>query len=279
MEEKAKKKRKIRISDIIRRLILLAALCVFTYSAYTLTTIMLEYHEGDQEYADIDAMFEKSDGNDQNQNTDKKNKSKSGTKQNTQDNVTFQFDINRLQAVNSDAVGFIRQDNTLISYPIMQGSNNFYYLYHTIDHTYNRNGSIFMDYQNKGKFNDKNCVIYGHNMWTDTMFGTLTDYTSRSYYEAHPEFDIYAGNKHYKYRVFASFQADAEGDAVYDISFTDNKEFENWIQTQRSRSYLSVPEVGNLTAKDHIITLSTCTTRGDENKRVIVMLVRESEVK
>ena len=278
MEENIKKKkRKIRISDIIRKLILLVALCVFTYSAYSLTTIMLEYHEGEQEYADIDAIFEIKDSNDQNQGKDNNKNKKSSNDQKNQG--SFQFDIKKLQAINADAVGFIRQDNTLISYPIMQGSNNFYYLYHTIDHTYNRNGSIFMDYQNKGRFNDKNCVIYGHNMWTDTMFGTLTEYTSRSYYEAHPLFDIYAGNKHYKYRVFASFQADAEGDAVYDISFKDNSEFENWIQTQRSRSYLSVPEVGNLTAKDHIITLSTCTTRGDENKRVIVMLVRESEVK
>ena len=82
------------------------------------------------------------------------------------------IDVKKLKEVNSDVKGWISIPNTNINYPILQGSNNNYYLNRDINKEYNRNGSIFMDYRNH-EFNDNNTIIYGHNMNTEAMFSDL----------------------------------------------------------------------------------------------------------
>ena len=170
-------KRHFSIGDFFRTLVLIVALCVFTYSAYRVTKIMLEYNEGDTEYANIESMFIMN----QPDETDKQGKTKKTAVKEDEQDKKWVFDFDKLLAINQDAKGYIRQDGTLISYPVLQGTNNSYYLYHTFDHTYNRNGSIFIDSQIEKGFDAKNCIIFGHNMWTDTMFGTLTKYTDQAY--------------------------------------------------------------------------------------------------
>ena len=46
-------------------------------------------------------------------------------------------DLARMKEVNSDVIGYLEFDSGLISEPVVQTTNNSYYLYHDINHGYN----------------------------------------------------------------------------------------------------------------------------------------------
>ena len=68
-------------------------------------------------------------------------------------------DFNKLKEQNSDAVAWIKVNNTNIEYPVVKGSNNSFYLKHSFDKSNNSAGWIFADYRNKFDNTDKNIVI------------------------------------------------------------------------------------------------------------------------
>ena len=48
---------------------------------------------------------------------------------------------------NQKLIGWVKIDDTIIDYPVMQTINNEYYLDHNFNQEEDRNGCIFMDYQ------------------------------------------------------------------------------------------------------------------------------------
>ena len=87
-----------------------------------------------------------------------------------------QVDWANLKAINEDIIGWIQIEGTEISYPIVKGIDNSYYLNHTVQKTYNIAGSIFLDYRNERDFSDSKNIIYGHNMKDGSMFHVLRNY-------------------------------------------------------------------------------------------------------
>ena len=87
---------------------------------------------------------------------------------------------------NKRLIGWIKIDDTIIDYPVMQTVNNEYYLNHNFNQEEDKNGCIFMDYQCDAVNGCDNIILYGHHMQSGKMFGTLNKYSNESYYEAHP---------------------------------------------------------------------------------------------
>ena len=73
-------------------------------------------------------------------------------------------------------IGWIQSEGTVINYPIVQGANNEFYLHHLPDGVPHPWGAIFLDYRNSGDFSDASNLIYGHNMRSGDMFGSLKQY-------------------------------------------------------------------------------------------------------
>lgn len=267
-----KKKHTVRYYFIegIRKVIMLAALCVFTYSSYELTNIYLDYKDGDDAYDNMEKMFEVPDIQVVEEQTDEFGNTVISSNQ----SIEWTYDFQKLLNANSDAVGWIKQDN-IISYPIVAGTDNTYYLTHNALHVENKAGAIFLDYRVEGGLEANNCIIYGHDMLNDSMFGTLIKYRTKSYYDAHPTFDIYIGEKHYKYYVFAAYETDQIGD-TYSYNFASDEEFQNYINLCLSKR-LYATNVSEVTVANKIVTLSTCT-RHDQSKRMIVQLIRGEEI-
>ena len=113
-------------------------------------------------------------------------------------------DINKLENEYEGATGYIDIPNTNISYPIMQGEDNSYYLKHLPNGDRNKMGSIFLDYRNNG-FNDKNTIIYGHNFNNGTMFSDLLNYKSFEFYKNHSNYKIYTSDKVIEVAIFAIY--------------------------------------------------------------------------
>lgn len=83
-----------------------------------------------------------------------------------------------------DIVGWI--SGAGMDYPVVQGSDNEYYLKHLADKTYNSVGAVFLDFRNSSDLSDKISVIYGHNVRDNRMFGALWQYSRQDFYEENP---------------------------------------------------------------------------------------------
>lgn len=262
--------KKYYIIETVRKVIMLGALCVFTYSAYELTNIYLDYQEGDEGYENMEEMFEIPNIEGSEPETDVMG----NVINNTNKEVVWKYDYQALQKMNSDSVGWIKQDN-IISYPIVMGTDNSYYLSHNAAHRENKAGAIFVDYRVKDGLEAQNCIIYGHDMLNDSMFGSLIKYAGKWYYDEHPTFDVYIGETGYRYHVFAAYETEEVGD-TYSYNFTTEEAFQKYIDLCMSKRKYET-KVTSVTTKDKIITLSTCT-RTDNTKRFIVQMVRGEKI-
>ena len=142
----SKKKKKRTAGDWIRSIILILALGVFLFSAVKLVQIFLEYKEGTDEYNRVreyvTAIPEEEENNAE------------GEEVQEEKPQAPQVDWEGLLAKNKDVIGWIQIEGTEISYPIMKGTDNSYYLKHTFEGNYNIAGSIFVDYMNSSDFED-----------------------------------------------------------------------------------------------------------------------------
>lgn len=69
-------------------------------------------------------------------------------------------DFTELLAENENTVGWINVKNTNIDYPVVQHTDNSYYLSHSFDKTSSNAGWVFADYRNKLDGSDRNIIIY-----------------------------------------------------------------------------------------------------------------------
>lgn len=108
----------------------------------------------------------------------------------------LEIDFEKLFAVNSDVVGWLQGMDDTISYPVVQGTDNDFYVHRLLDHSYNFCGTLFVDFRNK-MLEDDITVIYGHKMKNRTMFGQFGLYDTYEYYKDHPVFRLYTPNGSY----------------------------------------------------------------------------------
>ena len=179
------------------------------------------------------------------------------------DNGTdYKVDFEKLASFNSDVVGWIKVNNTNIEYPIVQTSNNDYYLNHSFDESTNSAGWIFADCKNKFDGTDKNIVIYGHNRKDQSMFGSLNKVLNKEWYENEDNKRIILKTRQGEniYEVFSAYQIPNE-EYYIQTSFKSNEEFKEFISIIKSRSVYNFQVEVDENSK--ILTLSTC---GASNK-------------
>lgn len=175
---------------------------------------------------------------------------------------------------NQRLIGWVKIDDTIVDYPVMQTVNNEYYLDHNFNQEEDRNGCIFMDYQCDVIRGCDNIILYGHHMKSGKMFGTLNKYSKESYYEEHPviQFDtIYEKGTYQVMYVFRS-KVYSEEDVTFKyyqfINAASEKEFNSAMNEMAA---LSLYDTG-VTASygDQLLTLSTCDYQENKGRFVVV---------
>lgn len=180
------------------------------------------------------------------------------------------INIDKLVSENSDVIGFIEVPNTSISYPILQTTDNGYYLDKDITKNYNINGSIFMDFKNSTDFSDDNSVIFGHNMHNGNMFNPLQKIVKGSLGDE-VYINIYTREYSMKYMVYSSYYNEPTIDPIR----TELKDKQAFIDETSKKSLVEFKHP-KLNSDSHILTLSTCNMTG--KKRTIVHAVRKIKV-
>ena len=175
---------------------------------------------------------------------------------------------------NSEFAGWIEIPGTDIYYPVMQTIDNDYYLTHDYYKSYDVNGSIFVDYRCDIVNEPLNTIVYGHNMKSGKMFGTLKDYLDEDYYNAHSTINLNTVYEHRTYEIIAvclskvSFQDEEEFRYYNFISANNENDFEAFKQNVTN---LAVYGSGlSMEKEDKLLTLSTCNSYTDDGRLFIV---------
>lgn len=185
----------------------------------------------------------------------------------------LETDLTLLRQENEDVVGWIAIPDTKISYPLLQWTDNKFYLEHTWKQTPNGNGSIFIEYQNSPDFTDFNTIIYGHNMQSGAMFGTLRNYKNKNYWEEHPAFYIVCDQGILRYDIFAVHEVGTDT-IIYGLDLETEKKREAFIRF--ATDYSCVDTGLKPTVDDKIVTLSTCAGQGRYTRWVVQGLLNKS---
>lgn len=159
------------------------------------------------------------------------------------------IDWEYLKSINKDIIVWIEIENTKIDYPILK-DKDVYYLKHTFDKKYNSNGSIFTT--NSYPFEDKETIVYGHNMKNGSMFSDLGKYLNKDFLNSHFNFKIYTPTCNYEARIFSvySIGVETESNNIKSLNFEDR------IEYYKKASEYNIETDSNI---KKIVKLSTCS--------------------
>lgn len=174
-----------------------------------------------------------------------------------------------LQREYKDIVAWISIPGTSIDYPILQTTDNQFYL----NHDYNSNpdflGSIFMDYRQKSDFSEFNTIVYGHNVYIDSpspKFGELNNYYDNEFFDSHKDVYLFTPIKVYKGEVFA-VHADSAKSKSNNIDISNENELLNYVEFMKNESLITSNRSEDTISK--VMTLWSCamTSITDSNGR------------
>jgi len=166
-----------------------------------------------------------------------------------------------------DVKAWIRIPDSKIDYPVVQGTDNDFYLTHLPDGKKNDGGSIMMDVSNEADFSDAVTILHGHHMKSGSMFGDLDLYEEESYYKEHPVIELYTPKGDVRAEIFAVFYVNSL-EFTYPTNFADAAAYDAFIAMCKSESDYDTgitPQYG-----DTLLMLSTCSYVYDE-ARLLVM--------
>lgn len=175
---------------------------------------------------------------------------------------------------NKKLIGWLKIDDTIIDYPVMQTVNNEYYLDHNFNQEYDKNGSLFLDKDCDVVRRNTNLIIYGHHMKSGKMFGNLNSYSNEEYGKKHAliQFDtIYEKGTYEVMYVFRS-RIYNEDEVVFKYyQFLDAASEAEFNSNMQEMAALSLYDTG-VTARygDELLTLSTCDSSETDGRFVVV---------
>lgn len=184
------------------------------------------------------------------------------------------IDLTALQEKNPDVKGWIYIPDTELSYPLLYGKNNDFYLYRGWDKTRNNCGSIFFDFRCSASFEDFNTVIYGHRMRNDSMFGTLKYYQTEEFWQDHPTIYIVDASGVRQYDIFAAWEPSVTS-PVYSMDYGTQGQRQEFLDACLAGNQLNTGIVPG--PEDKILTLSTCTGKGHATRWVVQGVERPPE--
>ncbi|MDE7266465.1 MAG: class B sortase [Lachnospiraceae bacterium] len=176
---------------------------------------------------------------------------------------------------NSDFAGWLSIEGTKINYPVMaREGDNDYYLDKNFSRQEDKNGLLILDYRSDLLADGNNIIIYGHNMRTGVMFGTLDKYKSREFCMEHQTIRFDSLYEEGTYRVVAAMLSavayeDEEVFRYYDaIDVSTQESFEEFRQNIESNALYTTDE--SLTYGDICLILSTCDYYTEDGRFVVI---------
>ncbi len=188
---------------------------------------------------------------------------------------------------NQDLAGWLRIEDTVIDYPVMQTpENEDYYLIYDFYKKENDNGCLILDTDSqpgvgtkeqsyeKGCPPSTNLIIHGHTMKSGKMFGNLKKYADKAYGKEHSRIFFDSLYEKREYELIAVFYSQVfyEDEDV----FKYYKFFQAETEEEFADFYLNIKKMSlydtGVTAQlgDEFITLSCCDYQVEDGRFVVV---------
>lgn len=237
---------------------------LFVGSAGAMLWSAWQYHQSSSLYRDLANRVVQENMAYTEQPSDKK-KGRNGKPD--RESAPIRVDFETLTGQYPQIAGWLYCSGTNINYPVMQGEDNSYYLHHAPDGAYQFSGSLFVSCNNTMPFADDNTIIYGHNMKNGSMFGELANYRAdRSYYRKHGVWYFLTPQKNFKLTILAGCMVDTDSD-VYRTDWGGQEALVRYLNLLQSKSEFQVEAPEKIS---HLATLSTCTSRSEKSRFVLV---------
>ena len=183
--------------------------------------------------------------------------------------------VKQLQAQNTDIVGWLEIENTNINYPVLQGTDNSYYMTHNYKKENSKNGSIFLNADYNWNIPSNNLLIYGHNLGNGMMFQELLKYEEESFYREHPVIRFTTAEEDAEYEIISAFKSrvyyKSEKNVFryyYFINSKSEEEYNQFVKNAKNASLYPIDATASY--GDQLITLSTCSYHIEDGRFAVV---------
>ena len=197
---------------------------------------------------------------------------------------TFPFasvDLTELKQKNSDTVAWLKVGAVNLNLPIVQTTDNEYYLNHDIDKKPNKLGWVFADVRNNVEHIGENTVLYGHNAASEAMFGSLkgllsTDPDMKAQNEV---IQFTTGNREMVFEISSIYVTEYDDWKYVQTDFSDTEGKKAFIDRMKEKNAAPIFDRKNLSVGDKFLTFSTCYGPAGTTERLVVhaRLVAERE--
>lgn len=193
----------------------------------------------------------------------------------TEEKTERMLQLEELQKENPEIIGYLEIPGTNISYPVLQTTDNDFYMKKNYKKEYSKDGSIFLDKDYNWEIPSSNLLIYGHNNKNGQMFCDLLNYKDESYYEEHPTIKFTTNKEEAEYEIIAVFLSRVyykkEKNVFryyYFINAENEEEYNSFVENCKKESLYDTGK----TAKygDQLITLSTCSYHVEDGRFAVV---------
>ena len=261
----------------VRITIIVIASIAMVVSGIMLLRTTLEYRAAEEEYSGLE-QYAKVGGEDptppaqtvdaeEEEEEEEEEKKVLTRNYNRADFPDIVVDHESLKKINSSYVCWLYAPGAEINHPVVQTTDNEFYLHHTFEMQKNNAGCVFMDHEVDPMLTSWNTFFYGHNMKNGTMFGHLKNYINNSaVYDKDRYIYVFRPEGIYRYEIFS-----------YYLDPTDSKMYYTCDTFKEYRAYLreavkkSVRECeARVTPDDNIVTLVTCSGSGSNKQRFFV---------
>ena len=184
----------------------------------------------------------------------------------------------RLQEKSGNIVGWLTISGTLDE-PVALRDNDFY-LDHDANGEPNINGAIFLDAAIGLDSRPYTYLLYGHNMKTGAMFGSLRNYENSAFYRKDPFITFDTMYEKGRFVVFAAGVVSTEesSDKYVDFYALKSRNIQGRQQAIDSLIGASVHSCEiDVEPEDQLLVLVTCVDKDEERRVVAARRVRDGE--
>lgn len=250
-KHRKKKNNVIKLVRLVFILIILIAVCYICYQFFSSYKDKKDNEELQNKISDIQV------------NNDTKTKTEK------------MIQLEELQKENADIMGWLQIEGTNIDYPVLQTTDNSFYLTHNYKKEDSKAGSLFLDTNFDLEKPSTNYLIYGHRNTNGLMFEDLVNYKKEDYYKTHPTIKFTTLKEDCKYEIISVFLSrvyyKSEKNVFryyYFVNAENEQEYNDYIANCKKVSLYDTGK--SATYGEQLLTLSTCEYSQEDGRLAIV---------
>lgn len=190
--------------------------------------------------------------------------------------------LEELQKENEEIIGWLEIEGTNINYPVLQASDNDYYLTHNYKKEKSSTGSIFLDKDFDLINGSSNYLIYGHRSKSGLMFEDLMKYAKEDFYKEHTKVKFTTNKDDSLYEILSVFYSrvyyKSEKNVFryyYFVNANNEQEYNDFVNNAKKVSLYDTSVTANY--GEQLLTLSTCEYSQEDGRFAIVCKKVENE--